>query len=83
MIMEKEITDKLTSFIKNDLKGNTIKLDSNTSLFKEGLLSSLDLVSLLDYIETEFNFTVPSEDVDFNNFDSVSAIARYLLTKNI
>ena len=68
-------------FIENDLLSNSKKIETSGSLFKEGVLSSLDLVALLDFIEKEFGYTVPSEDVDFEHFDSVDAITDYLQTK--
>ena len=75
------IKNRLIAFIENDLKGNSQKIEANTSLFKEGILTSLDLVALLDFIEKEFKVTVPSGDVDFEYFDTVEKLEKYLESK--
>lgn len=72
---------QLISFIGKDLKSNSITVDADTSLFKGGVLTSLELVSLLDYIEKEFGISIPSSDVDFDNFDKISSISNYIRSK--
>lgn len=73
--------DKLLNFINNDIRGGSLQAKANSSLFKEGLLSSLELVMLIDFIEKEFGISVPGEEVDFDNFDTVELIAEFVRSK--
>ncbi len=56
-------------------------LDDSTLLFQENYLDSIGLYSLITFIEKEFN--IISKDVDFveENYESIDAIERYVLTK--
>lgn len=74
-------SEKIKTFIANNLLVKVIELKEDDSLFKSGLLSSLDLVSLLDFIEKEFKIVVPPEDVDFDNLDSIIKISSYLKSR--
>ena len=46
----------------------------STSLLKDGLLTSLDIISLVSELNDAFDFTVPVAEVVPKNFDSVDAI---------
>ena len=41
---------------------------------KEGMLDSLDIVSLVDSLEEEFSISIPGTDISFKNFGSIEAI---------
>lgn len=46
----------------------------STSLLKDGLLTSLDIISLVSELNDAFDITVPVAEVVPKNFDSVDAI---------
>lgn len=49
----------------------------DTDLFEEGLLDSFGMVELLATLEQEFGITVSPEELEFENFRSVNAIAAF------
>lgn len=49
----------------------------DTDLFEEGLLDSFGMVELLTTMEQEFGITVSPEELEFENFRSVNAIAAF------
>lgn len=51
---------------------------ADTDLFESGILDSLSLVSLLLHIEARFNVTVALEQLELDNFRSVTIIARFI-----
>ena len=48
-------------------------------LFESGLLDSFDLVELLHQLEEEFAVPIPIQEIDFDNFRTVSQIAMFLV----
>ncbi len=44
------------------------------SLIDDGILDSLDIVSLVAAIDTEFGVTVPAEEIIPENFNSAAAL---------
>lgn len=58
------------------------EVDFNTAedLIDDGVLDSLDIVSLVAAIDTEFGVVIPAEEIVPENFNSASAIFE-LITK--
>ena len=50
-------------------------------LIDEGVLTSLQTVELVLYLESQFGIDVPEDDFVEENFQSVDAIARYVVSK--
>jgi len=69
----------LIDFIKNEVMRNkNAKLDENEDLLSAGILDSLAILQLVAFIEDQFGFKVPDEDVVFENFQSINALNTYL-----
>ena len=51
-----------------------VDFESEESLIDDGILDSLDIVSLVAAIDTEFGVTVPAEEIIPENFNSAAAI---------
>ena len=47
---------------------------SEEALIDDGILDSLDIVSLVAAIDTEFGVTVPAEEIIPENFNSAAAL---------
>lgn len=75
-----ELTQKLTSYIVSDvlLDSSQTELAVDDDLLEDGLVDSLGIMRLLAYIESEFGFAVPAQDVTVETFMSVKAIVAYL-----
>lgn len=75
-----QLTEKLTSFILSDvlLDSSQTKLEPDDELLEDGLVDSLGVMRLISFIESEFGYAVPPEDVTVDSFMSVSAIVTYL-----
>lgn len=71
------IETKILHFISEQTQSET-EITRTTSLFKGGVLSSLDLVALLAFLEDEFKIKIPSAEIDFSNFDSVERMAAFV-----
>ena len=70
----------LKSYIENSLlNGRSVATDEN--LLLSGLLDSLGVMSLVAYIEDNFEIAVPFEDVIIENFMTIEAMAQYIRSR--
>ncbi len=65
--------------ILNDLHPD-VDFENNDSLIDDGILDSLDIVSLVTEIYAEFDVTIPAEEIVPENFNSAKALMA-LITK--
>ncbi len=65
--------------ILNDLHPD-VDFENNDSLIDDGILDSLDIVSLVTEIYAEFDVTIPAEEIVPENFNSAQALMA-LITK--
>ena len=57
-----------------------VDFETTEDLIDDGILDSLDIVSLVAAIDTEFGVTIPAEEIIPENFNSASALFE-LITK--
>lgn len=69
--------DVIKDFIRNEIIQDTMDrpLDDNDQLVESGIVDSLGIMSLLSFLEEKFSIQIPSEDLNPENFASVSTIA--------
>ena len=51
-----------------------VDFETTEDLIDDGILDSLDIVSLVAAIDTEFGVTIPAEEIIPENFNSASAL---------
>jgi acyl carrier protein len=82
----KEKMDALKSELFQYVKDNTFKetdsLKSDTMLFVEGIFDSMGFALLLDFLETKFEIAAEDSDLVEENFESIDAIADFIVRKN-
>lgn len=57
------------------------KVADDDNIFELGLVNSLFAMQLVNFIEQEFDVTVDNDDLDIQNFKSVSAISALINSK--
>ena len=73
----KTTNSTLRGYIQNSLLGGRIVTDQD-ELLLSGMIDSLGVMSLVSFIEEQFQIDIPFEDVTLENFESVDAMARYI-----
>lgn len=58
------------------------ELDIHDDLLGSGLLDSLGMVRMIQFIETEFDITVPPEDMIIDHFMTIEHICSYIESKS-
>jgi acyl carrier protein len=57
------------------------KINSQTMLFKEGIFDSMGFILLIDFLEENFGIKTSDADLIEENFESISAITRFIERK--
>jgi acyl carrier protein len=69
----------LTDFIRQEiLHGRAVPLGREDDLLGAGVIDSLGILRMVAFIEEQFGVRVPDEDVVFENFQSIGAMADYV-----
>ena len=69
----------LLEYIKDEIMRNrNARLSEDEDLLSSGILDSLGILQIVAFIEKTFGIRIPDEDVVFDNFQSVNAMAAYL-----
>ena len=79
MIEHHGIHQKLTELFAKKLNLEVSSVD--TDLVGTGLLDSLALVELLAQLEETFGISVSTDDLEFENFRSITSIARFVVQR--
>ena len=57
------------------------KIDENTMIFKEGILDSMGLMTLITFLEEEFGIATQDTDLVEENFETITAIKNFVSQK--
>lgn len=71
---------RLLEFISGKLlqRQSDLDLQSGDDLLASGLLDSLGVMRLVDFVESDFSVSVPPADVTIEHFMTVDTIVSYL-----
>jgi acyl carrier protein len=73
-----EIREKTKTFLAQFI---SIPLHGEEDLFASGLVNSLFAMQLVLFIEKEFAIKVENEDLDYDNFRTLTAITNFIAKK--
>ena len=76
-----QIKKKLSDYINKNTLSNNKNINKDTLIFRDGIFDSMGFVLLIDFLEEYFNVFTNDEDMIEENFESVNAIAQYILRK--
>ena len=80
--MNNELIKKVTEIIKANVDGTEeMNISPDTMLITGGYIDSFDIVSLISVLESEFKITLPFDDLNLEDFDTVSSIACIIDSK--
>lgn len=77
-----EITEKITEIIKSNIDGaETLSIEPDTMLITSGYIDSFDIITLISVFEEAFNVHISFDDLNLEDFDTVSSIADIIVNK--
>jgi methoxymalonate biosynthesis acyl carrier protein len=74
------VKETVRNFINNSI--NIDELGDDENLFESGIVNSLFAVQLMTFVERNFGIEIGMEDLDVENFKSVSATAMFVERKS-
>jgi acyl carrier protein len=75
-----DIKDTVRRFISHSV--NLTELNDDDNLFESGIVNSLFAVQLMTFIEKAFGIEVGMDDLDIENFKSLSATTAFVTRKS-
>ena len=77
-----EIEREIKTFLgKNFPLYDEAKVDREQSLVESGVIDSLGILELVDFVEGTFDLRIPEDELLPENLDSIANITRYLAQK--
>lgn len=76
------LKNELFEYVKENTFKETDTLKSDTMIFVEGIFDSMGFALLLDFLETKFEIAAEDSDLVEENFESIDAIADFIVRKN-
>jgi len=67
----------------NFLLGQDAEVRDDASLTREGVIDSVGVVELMQFLETRYNIVIADEEAVPENLDSIGSIVRYLDAKGV
>ena len=77
-----DVIARVTGYIKDNflyMRPDVI-LKSDDSLLENGIIDSMGVMELVSFLEEAFGVRVADDDITEDNFGSVSAITRYVMS---
>ena len=69
---------EIIQFIQTDLLNNQVTLTEDQDLLVSGLIDSMAVMRLVNFLESKVEATIPPEDITLENFSSIDTITQYL-----
>ena len=73
-----EIENQIRAFLS---KNFPLYKEREQSLVESGVIDSLGILELVDFVEDRFDFRIPEDELLPENLDSIANITRYLAGK--
>lgn len=77
-----EVKNQVRAFIvENFMFGDEGGLEDNTSFFEEGIIDSMGIMELVDFIEKTFDIKIEDDELIPENLDNLNKIGEFLERK--
>jgi acyl carrier protein len=76
-----QIQEKIKQFIIETSYTNENSVNNDTLIFAQGIMDSMGFISIIGFIEDSFNIVANDDELIESNFESINAIANFILRK--
>ena len=73
-----DVQEAILGHIRSVAAASGVTVNSDTQLLETGLLDSINLVGLLQFLEERFSLSVPDSDVGAELFSSPASLTAYV-----
>lgn len=74
-----KVKEAVVKFLEKYAGNNMPEDDEN--IFEKGIVNSLFAMQLVNFIEKEFDISVSNEELDIENFKSITSITEFVSNK--
>lgn len=79
---ENEIAEKMLAFMYSRFPAaQGVRLEDESSLLDSGVIDSLGILDLVEFMEEAFGIEASDEDLIPENFDNIPALVRFVESK--
>jgi len=79
----KSIKENIKNFIIEASLSSADKIKNETLIFETGLLDSMGLLFLIEFLNENFDVEVSDEELNPKNFESINSITSFVEKKSI
>lgn len=76
-----DLNSRLIDYVSNLSKVPKDEISCETELYNSSIISSLNLLEMISYIEKEFNIVVRPEDMIELNFKDIKTLAGFIQSR--
>lgn len=76
-----EIENPILQHVQNLVHDKNFRVERDTSLIAKGVLDSLDILDLIEFIESSFRIKLTGDDLNPDFFETVSTIVELVQKK--
>ena len=80
-IAQSEVKDKIREYIVKSTLANVENISDDTLIFDSGLLDSMGLLFLIEFLKEEFDITTNDDELIVENFESINNIVGFIESK--
>tara|TARA_R110002111_G_scaffold245501_2_gene307896 strand:- start:4521 stop:4784 length:264 start_codon:yes stop_codon:yes gene_type:complete len=81
MNIDTDLKSKIKDYIIESTLDDVEKINDNTLIFEEGILDSMGLLFLIEFLKDEFNIETNDEELVVENFQSINSILNFVEQK--
>ena len=81
VIAQSEVKDKIREYIVKSTLANVESISDDTLIFDSGLLDSMGLLFLIEFLKEEFDITTNDDELIVENFESINNIVGFIESK--
>jgi len=76
-----EIKDRIREYILESTFEDVKKITDETLIFEEGVLDSMGLLFLIEFLQEEFDLSTDDDELVVENFQSINNIVSFMENK--
>ncbi|HVY50490.1 MAG TPA: acyl carrier protein [Devosia sp.] len=73
-----EVEQSILEHIRGVAAASEVRIDRDTGLLETGLLDSINLVGLIQFLEERFGIRIPDSDIGSDLFTSPASLSAYV-----
>ncbi|WP_405570602.1 acyl carrier protein [Winogradskyella sp. Asnod2-B02-A] len=81
MNVDTDLKSKIKNYIIESTLDDVEKINDDTLIFEEGILDSMGLLFLIEFLKDEFNIETNDEELVVENFQSINSILNFVEQK--